>query len=121
MEIEQNITEWSGGDRGLGTRTGIQGHKERVKIKDRGMGRDKNRNRDTGTVIGVGPDGKGPRHRDRKGNQSRYSGTQEKGQEQKRKDTVIVTETRIVIEGRRVPLVQRPYWWENGNVKARVN
>ena len=46
--------------------------------------RDKNRNRDTGTVIGVGPEVKGPRHRDRKGNQSRHP--QGKGQEQKHKE-----------------------------------
>ena len=91
--------EWRGQGPG-DENTGIQGHKERVKNKDRGMGKDKNRNRDTGTVIGAGPEEKGPRHRDRKWNQSWYSGTQGKGQEQKHKDTVTVTETRLFIEGR---------------------
>ena len=101
MEIKQNITEWNGGGKGPGhENTGTQGHKDRVKNKDRGMGRDKNRNRDTGTVIGVGPEVKGPRHRDREGNQSRHSGTQRKGQEQKHEDTVTVIEARLFIEGR---------------------
>lgn len=67
--------EWRGKGPG-GEDTGTQGYKERVNNKDRGMDRDKTRNRDTGTVIGAGSEGKGPRHRERKGNQSRHSGTQ---------------------------------------------